>query len=505
MKKCRFTAMRIFSMILAAVTLTAPILTACADSDTENGSEDSTALSISEASETEEETEPDILCGLSYGGRTFNIRASDTSISSNYLIEGSGELTGDNVNDAVYDRNLAVEDQLDVKFAYEHTDNGYADVAPSVETLVLSGDSTFDLLIDDQLGFSTASIEMLFHDAAPLTTVDFDEDCWWGDYMKNLSIDYKHIYLLVGDYFMDVLNHSHALIYNRDMYTDTFGDPDDVYKLVADGKWTYENMLTLIEGAYQDVNGNGKADPKDIYGMIVGGIGGSSFPFTYGGDVKLITRDENGYPTLTMYGDRLIDLYEKIRSVFWSSGTSTKYNENGANLHAKFEEGGALIVSGCQLGDISVFRDMEAEIGVIPYPKQDEAQEKYVTVVHDTAEVGAIPLTAKDPEITGAVCQALCRQTHETVLPAYYEMTLKVKYARDNYTSEMIDLIHDGITDMFALVYSAKYANNITTWAILEPLNTNGDSITSAYESREAAALQGLSDLVVTFEENLAK
>ena len=426
--------------------------------------------------ETVVETEPDILDGLSYGGRTFRILTSDTDISSNDLIEGSGELNGDNVNDAVYSRNLSVEEQLDVKFAYEHANNAWGDVYKSVQTLVMSGDSTYDLLIDDQLGFATASIDMLFYDAASLPTVDFTEDCWWGEYMKNLSIDYKHVYLLVGDYFMDVLNHSHALLYNRNMYGDVYGDPDEVYRLVEDGAWTYDAWIPMIEGAYQDVNGDGKADKEDRFGMIVGGIGGSSFPFTYGGDVPYITRDENGYPTLTMYGERLSDLYEKIRQVFWSSGTFTKYTEN-----------------------------MEEEIGIIPYPKQDEAQANYITVVHDTAEVGGIPATAADPEISGAVCQALCRATHETVLPAYYEMSLKIKYARDNYTSAMIDRIHDGIMDMFSLVYGAQYANNITTWTILEPLQKNGESITTAYETRESAAVSGLADLVTTFEANLAQ
>ena len=466
--------------------------------DTEKGETDSAG-----ETETVPETEPDILAGLSYDGRTFRILTSDTDISSNDLIEGTGELTGDNVNDAVYSRNLAVEEQLDVGLAYEHANNAWSDVYKSVQTLVLSGDATYDLLIDDQLGFATASIDMLFYDVATLPTVDFTEDCWWGDYMRNLSVDYKHTYLLVGDYFMDVLNHSHALLYNRAMYTDVLGDPDAVYRLVQDGAWTYDAWLPMIEAAYQDVNGDGKADKDDRFGMIVGGIGGSSFPFTYGGDVPYITRDEKGYPTLTMYGDRLADLYEKIRRVFWSSGTFTKYTENGLDLHEKFASGGALFISGCQLGDFGTFRDMEQEIGIIPYPKQDEAQQNYITVVHDTAEVGAIPATAADPDISGAVCQALCRATHKTVLPAYYEMSLKIKYARDNYTSAMIDLIHDGIMDMFSLVYGAQYANNITTWTILEPLQKNGDSITSAYESRQAAAVTGLADLVTAFESNL--
>ena len=488
---------------ILAILLAMLMLASCGGGNTDNGTE--TSGGPVPDTETAAETEPDILDGLSYGGRTFNILTSDTDISSNDLIEGSGELTGDNVNDAVYSRNLAVEEQLDVKFAYEHANNAWGDVYKSVQTLVMSGDSTYDLLIDDQLGFATASIDMLFYDAASLPTVDFTENCWWGDYMKNLSVDYKHTYLLVGDYFMDVLNHSHALLYNRNMYNDVYGDPDDVYKLVEDGKWTYDAWIPMIEGAYQDVNGDGKADKGDRFGMIIGGIGGSSFPFTYGGDVPYITRDEKGYPTLTMYGERLSDLYEKIRSVFWSSGTFTKYTENGVDLHEKFASGGALFISGCQLGDFGTFRDMEEEIGIIPYPKQDEAQANYITVVHDTAEVGGIPATAADPAISGAVVQALCRATHETVLPAYYEMSLKIKYARDNYTSAMIDRIHDGIMDMFSLVYGAQYANNITTWTILEPLQKNGESITTAYETRESGAVAGLAELVATFEANLAQ
>ena len=211
---------------LLALFLAMLMLASCAGGGTDSG--DTKIKESDSAADTEVETKPDILDGLSYGGRTFRILTSDTDISSNDLIEGSGELTGDNVNDAVYARNLAVEEQLDVGLAYEHANNAWGDVYKSVQTLVLSGDATYDLLIDDQLGFATASIDMLFYDVATLPTVDFTEDCWWGDYMRNLSVDYKHTYLLVGDYFMDVLNHSHALLYNRDLYTDVLGDPDEV-------------------------------------------------------------------------------------------------------------------------------------------------------------------------------------------------------------------------------------------------------------------------------------
>ncbi len=84
-------------------------------------------------------------------------------------------------------------------------------------------------------------------------------------------------------------------------------------------------------------------------------------------------------------------------------------------------------------------------------------------------------------------------------------MSLKIKYARDNYTSAMIDLIHDGISDMFCLVYGGAHANDIFTWAILEPLQKGTDAVTSAYESRKEAAETALAGLVETFKANQAQ
>lgn len=486
--------------ILLALLMAGSGLVSCRSSESAE-TEQQSAASVEETIEEAVETEPDILDGLDYKGATFKIRTSDTTISSNYLIEGSGELNGDAVNDAVFDRNLEVSEALNVKFEYEHTNNNWDTVYQAIQTLVMAGDASCDLIIDDQRGMSTASIERMFYDGAALSTMDFSEDCWWDEYMLNLSVDYKSIYLLAGDYFMDVMNRSQALLYNRDMYKDLYGDPDDLYKLVAEGKWTYDEWLPLIEGAYIDVNGNAQADADDTYGMIVGGIGGSVFPYVYGTDIPFVSRDENGYPTLTMYGDRLVSLYDKIFNLFYNSGTRTNYTENGDDLHTKFRSSGALFISGTGLGDFGKFRDMEAEVGIIPNPKLDEAQDAYRTVVWDTAELGAIPIIARAPEMSGAVVQMFCRSTHELVLPAYYETSLKIKYARDDYTSEMIDLIYNGIADMFCIVYGGAYANDIFTWTILGPLQKKGDSITSEYEAREKAANKGLEKLVEQYQE----
>ncbi|MBQ3591063.1 MAG: hypothetical protein II979_03910, partial [Clostridia bacterium] len=67
--------------LLLVLSMTLP-LASCGDAAEEqnnNGADTTTAVD-----ETAEETEPNILAGLSYDGATFHIMTSDTAISSNY-------------------------------------------------------------------------------------------------------------------------------------------------------------------------------------------------------------------------------------------------------------------------------------------------------------------------------------------------------------------------------------------------------------------------------------
>lgn len=484
---------RILSVFFALLLLTGSISGCASAAGTENKLQ--TADNAQSAS-GEITKQTSILDGLDFKGATINIQMSATDISSDVLMIGSGEQTGDVVNDAVYDRNMKVEERLKVVLTYVETNYDWSKVSGEMEKLVLAGDSTYHFVVNDQLGLSTTSVSHYLVNAYNCAYFDFDSSGWWTKYMEDLSISKDKVYLLVGDYFIDVLNHSHVLLYNRKIFANLYGDADSIYKQVINGEWTYDVFNTYITGSYQDINGDGKKDAEDIYGLIIGGIGGSVFPFTYSSDAQFVTRDSNGTPALTMNNERTLLLFDKIYAVFYNDGTSTKYDENGENLHTKFIGGGALFISGTGFGNFENFRQMQDDIGLIPYPKLDESQATYNTVIHDTAEVGAILTTCPDVDMTSAVIQALCEETYKTVLPAYYETALKVKYVRDNYTSQMIDLVHNGINGLFSLVYGASYANNIFTWAFLEPLQAGDKSFTSAYQKREEAALTQLNGLI---------
>jgi hypothetical protein len=83
---------------------------------------------------------------------------------------------------------------------------------------------------------------------------------------------------------------------------------------------------------------------------------------------------------------------------------------------------------------------MEVEFGIIPYPKYDEAQPNYVSRVEYYMAM-QVPVTNPDLERAGVMLEALNGESAKTIIPAYYEIALKSKYARDDDSAQMLDLI----------------------------------------------------------------
>lgn len=443
-----------------------------------------------------------VLDTLNYNDQTFTIRMSNSEISSHTMMVGPEEAKGDEIDIATYNRNVAVEERLGVKFAYEYTDNSWDSVASSARQYVMSGDDTFDLIVDDQIGLSTVAAEGLFVNALDCKYFDFNTDCWWYDYMKEISVGNDEIYLLVGDYFINVLDRAFVIYTNMDILNDAVGmTKEALYTTALDGNWTYDKFNELITASYSDANGNTARDKDDRYGLLIGSKKGSMISFVYSSDVQFITRDENGYPELSMNGDRAQQLYEKLLTFTTNPGTwfTNVSSVTGEQIN-QFINGGSLFVVDSCFADFNKLRDMKYDVGLMPYPKVDEAQETYNTTVWDVSEVGAIPTTAKDPDMSSAVVQALCEASKEMLIPAYYETALKVKYTRDDITAQVIDLIYNNINGSFPLVYNNNSANNIFLRTFINPLQSGAKGIASAYAELESGAIVQLQDLVEMYQ-----
>ena len=108
-----------------------------------------------------------------------------------------------------------------------------------------------------------------------------------------------------------------------------------------------------------------------------------------------------------------------------------------------FEEGRALFTD-MNMTDVITLRTMDADFGIVPWPKYDE-QSEYCTNVDAGTNLFVVPITASDPERTSAILEAMSKISSRTVLPAYFEVTLQGKASRDNESAGMLDIIKSAL------------------------------------------------------------
>lgn len=411
-----------------------------------------------------ETIEVDPFEGVNFGDRSFHIYTS-TNIActgmgnSNFLIEGTNTTDGGLVNDAVLERNVTVEEKLGVKLEYTQVNVNYDGVQADVRKYVSSGDHEFDLVINDLYPFANLSIEGNFRNTLdPECVFDFEKDYWYDDYMADLRLIDGYQYLLAGDYFIDLIRSAHCLLYNKDIYQEYYQtDPDEVYQWVLNYEWTYEKMNQMISDIYEDKNMNQQKDKGDMYGFLVCEFWGCSIPFTVSGNPTFITREEaDGAPVVALLeNNRASDLASAMTTIFQNESASITMTPETELLEA-FVDGQALIVGYQRLGSLEnpTLRNMQGDIGIVPYPMVYASDQRYVTSTHDTSELGAILATAKDMGFTTTVIEVLNRETAKLLMPKYYKEALQIQYVDDSTAASMIDIIHDNFGNSFALAYN---------------------------------------------------
>jgi hypothetical protein len=92
--------------------------------------------------------------------------------------------------------------------------------------------------------------------------------------------------------------------------------------------------------------------------------------------------------------------------------------------------------------------------------------------------------TNNDPDLTGAVLEALSVETYNNVVPVYIENTLKVKYARDADTPEMVQLIID--TREMNIAEAFDY-DNFGDVKMLSMIENNSNSMASYIEGKKTS------------------
>ena len=114
--------------------------------------------------------------------------------------------------------------------------------------------------------------------------------------------------------------------------------------------------------------------------------------------------------------------------------------------------------------------------GILPPPKYDERQSDYYSVMGNAFSLYAIINNGTDADMCSAVLECMGSEGYRTISPAIFESAMKIKYAFDDTTSKMYDIIRSGVIfdngrifssvfeDKFTKTYNDAIKSNNTGW-----------------------------------------
>lgn len=503
------------AILLALLLALAPATMSCSKEEETKKTEATPAADTSTTTDTTDtagETEADPYAGYDFGGATLSIFSSADSYDStnaNFLIAGSGEMNGEIVNDAVYSRNLKVEDGLNVKLAYTPGEWTYSDIGAGIDQLIMAGDRVYDVMINDMFRLVEASIKGQLHNVAKTDKLDLTASYWYTDAMDDLMVVPGAMYLMLGDYFADSLASAHVLYYNRDLIENNYDDADYLHNLIMDGKFTKDVMLSIMQDCAVDVNGDGKWDRTDVLGYIAPGAWGPMMPLVTGFDVEYIQRDESGEVSFDFNNEHSVKVLEACNALYHNDLTLQTMGDD-EDIQAVTRDligaGNAVFAGYLRLSDFGNMREYETTIGLSPYPKLDESQASYISSLHDTSEVGSVLLTTPESELdfVYTCLEFLGRESSETVIPVWFDEALKVKYSSGEEDAQVLDIIRSTIDHPFALAYQSALNSYPLPACFLNMISANSNNFASNYQSTKSAGETALASVVDAFKANLA-
>ncbi len=435
--------------ILALSLLSAMMLTALAScsggsgdtATTTAGGADTTVADTTVAETTAEYVKP----GVKFDGEEFAFAAWKTNspnwIATSYCEIGAESLNGDLINDAIYERNAAVEEEYGIKIVQKGFQSSSEFLNPA-----MAGDSFADAgLLSGGTSKNFLNANLLI-DLYTIDTLDLSKS-WWNQTAADAFTIGGKLFFVPGNIgSFDNLS-VYSVFFNKNMI-ESFS-LDDPYTAVREGKWTIDMMKEHATVVASDLDGDGAMTEADRFGMSSEAAMVS--PALRAAGINLTVKDDEDYPTLAVNTERSASVIEKIVPL-WRDKATTLYVSDFSSkfghvfsqfLVPHFIEDKLLYVNNWLCIALEM-RDMNSDFGILPPPKFDEAQDAYYAASSESWTANAtVPITNNRLEMTGYILDALGYYGQQYVQTALIDTTITDKALRDTDTEEMLQIIFD--------------------------------------------------------------
>ncbi len=457
--------MKKFLMMLLVLAMLATVLAGCAEQGEDP--EDTT-----EATDTQADTEQlvdewgrDFIADnlpreLDFGKEEVKILIRS---GGQYDREWFKENIEDSLDQAIYERNAYVEEELNVilTFVPLACDLSGANDTQAYNAKILNDYNgqlgSYDIVNNFAYYGITQQLTAIYAnmmDTEVFPHFEFDKPWWNQKYLDTVAIGGKTQFA-VGSVCLSLLDRTFVMYYNE-----TLGESyglSGLYDTVLAGNWTYAELYELCNTYYTDVDNLGGENEADFYVMAAKRYAESWDPYLYAFDQRLVQTKSDGTHLLYTEGFESLDAAaKKVKALFDTKGAyihadSYKVIEMFANDQLLFAQQAIWHYP----SHSAVYRDMTSEFGIVPIPKLDETQEEYLSGVGDCYNILSIPnYNDLDGEMLSAVLELMNIESYRDVYPYYYEKIMKLQYVNNSVSSQIFDMIVANISfdpgDVFA-------------------------------------------------------
>ncbi len=494
-----YTYHRFLVCLLAVLSVVS--LTACGNTQSESETTiTETVATETVANPTEPEAETmaiDTLPSADFGGETFNIITNNTlaGLTIPTTIQLATELTGEVMNDTLYNRDRWLEEKYNVKVeTFNRDDWSWNVINQNYQTGIQSGDFEYELIIEDLAEVTRVlSTSGLLYPLNMIDTIQLQEDYWFPKLNEELKVG-GDLYFAACPISPRYYGSAYVIMFNRDLATD-LAIPD-LYETVTNGAWTLDKMDEYAAMAVQDTNGDGKWTEDDVYGMWYEVLTGESiilgaghhYIVNEGDTLKVMLKDEN-----------LLNIMQKFAGMCQKE--YTVYDNGGLDTGVIRERGNYLFWNPCTF-NLASFREFTHDFGILPMPKGNEAQDGYYGYSQPWANSTAlIPITVTGDRLTmaGTLTNAMTAYGYDYIRPAVFDNVIQLKSVRDQRSAEIIDMIFENVT--FELATVLKFGDLYTTTTAYFTSNLGKQEITSAYAAIETKVATEIENILATYAE----
>ncbi|HOJ47513.1 MAG TPA: extracellular solute-binding protein [Bacillota bacterium] len=432
-----------------------------------------------------------------FENREFRIlvrgKVFDTYQSDDFTTDS--ELYGDLLNDAVARRNNYIEEKYHVKLTVIKSDT----INEDIRNEAAANSGAYDAIMPAIPALASFAQSGYLYDLKSLNNF-FEDAPWWDpNATKIFTIDNK-LYFTTGD--ITILNKvcTPSILFNKDMVQEH--GLENPYQLVRDMQWTFDKFVQMAKSVTVINSLDQRTAKENTFGLLTSN--GDALAFYGASGETLCGKDENDEPYITFNRERSINVAKKVLETL-ANGDFAVFAEEFekpiwvTSLNA-FIEGRILFRPSGFSATTKIRKQSDLNFGIVPFPLWDDTQDRYYSYCTNGQVAGiAIPKSCDDPEFSAYMIDIYAAAAKNFITPAYYEVNLRTRDARDDESLEMLDIIFSNI------VYDIGEAYNFgSIGTMLNTMLTNRETeVISRFEAIEGQVQADIDKTIIAYQSDM--